>query len=229
MKRIRLGISGLDEMLEGGIPEGSIIAVMGSFGTGKTTLAMQFINYGLENGEKCVYISLEEDEESILQTAENYGWNFKRHLENDRLRIIVLDPEDLRKLTREIENELPSFLKEFSAKRVAVDSVSLLTMLMESEMEKRKAVLMLSRIFKQCGVTAILTSEVDKDNPYVSRDGLVEYVADGVILLSYYRHNNEVKLILEIVKMRRTSHLRRIKPYEIGKNGIRVLSKAELY
>ncbi len=229
MNRVKLGIFGLDEMIQGGVPEGSVIAVLGAFGTGKTTFAMQFINYGLVNGENCVYISLEEDEESLIKTAEAFHWDFRKYLDEGKLKVMVLEPEDLENLTKSLESELPYFLKEFSTKRVAVDSVSLLTMLMKSDVEKRKALLSLTRGIKECGATAILTAEVDKDNPTVSREGLVEYVADGVVLLSYYKRGGDVKLTVEIVKMRRTPHMRKIKPYLITNRGIQVLTQAEIY
>ncbi|HQM67594.1 MAG TPA: ATPase domain-containing protein, partial [Methanomassiliicoccales archaeon] len=61
MERVRTGIDGLDEMLYGGIPKGSTVVVMGSFGTGKIILGLQFLNQGLAEGEKGVFITLEED------------------------------------------------------------------------------------------------------------------------------------------------------------------------
>lgn len=66
-KRVRMGIEGLDEMMNGGLIEGSICAIIGTYGTGKTTFALQFAYDGLINDETVVYISLEERKESIYE------------------------------------------------------------------------------------------------------------------------------------------------------------------
>src|SRR5437879_11158756 len=72
------GIDGLDEMLGRGVPAGHIITVLGSFGTGKTTFALQFLMQGLINGEKGDFISLEEDVDSVVANAAALGWDLAR-------------------------------------------------------------------------------------------------------------------------------------------------------
>ncbi len=69
MKLLSTGIVGLDELLNGGVPEKHMIAVIGGMGTGKTTMALQFLMNGLMNGEKAVYMSLEEQEFEIKESA----------------------------------------------------------------------------------------------------------------------------------------------------------------
>ncbi len=226
--KIKTGIGGLDDMLEGGIPVGHSVAVIGSFGTGKTTFAMQFIWEGLKNGEKCIFMSLEEDEESIVETAKSFDWDFGKYL-NDSLLIIKLEPEDAANSIKRLEGEIPQIIKEFGASRIAIDSVSLITMLYREEEEKRKALFTLSRSIKESGATAIFTAEVDPRNPYVSRDGLVEYVVDGVILLMPREVNERIMLTLKILKMRRTKHSREVKPYDITSEGIEVLSESTIF
>lgn len=228
LMRIKTGIEGLDEMLEGGIPKGHSVAVIGSFGTGKTTLAMQYIWEGLRNGEKCIFISLEEDESSIVESARNFGWNFEKYVDNTLL-LVKLEPEDAKSSIQRLESDIPQVIQEFEASRIAVDSVSLLTMLYPSEEARRKAVFSLSKSIKDCGATAIFTAEVDPRNPTVSRDGIVEYVVDGVILLSFREAGKKLELVLRILKMRRTKHSREVKPYEITESGINVLSESEIF
>src|SRR5438552_9900765 len=77
------GIDGLDEMLGRGVPAGHIITVLGSFGTGKTTFALQFLMQGLINGEKAVFISLEEEVDSVIANAASFGWGLKRCLKEE--------------------------------------------------------------------------------------------------------------------------------------------------
>jgi KaiC domain protein len=222
--KVSTGIVGLDEMLMGGIPRGHIAVVMGAFGTGKTTFGLQFINAGLTAGENCIFISLEEDTKSILKSAETYGWNMQKYFDEQKLGLYKLEPADAKNTVTRIKSELPTVIKESKASRVVVDSVSLLNMLFETEQERRTTLFNLCQLLRSSGCTALLTAEVKDDHPNVSRDGLVEYTVDGVILLKYEEPPNasEGKLSLRILKMRRAEHSRRIKPYSIGKNGITV-------
>ena len=65
-ERVKVGIPGLDDMLGGGLIPGSICAIVGSYGTGKTTFSLEFVWEGLQKGENIIYISLEEQKERIL-------------------------------------------------------------------------------------------------------------------------------------------------------------------
>src|SRR6266480_3064959 len=152
------GIDGLDEMLGRGVPAGHIITVLGSFGTGKTTFALQFLMQGLINGEKGVFISLEEDVDSVVANAASFGWDLKKYLKEKKLHI------------------------------------------------------------------------VKDENPRSSRDGLVEYVSDGVIGLRFNeRDNGEVQLVIQVIKMRRLKHPRSVKPYSITDQGLEVHGDMEVF
>lgn len=229
--KVSTGIDGLDEMLGGGFPKGHIVSVMGAFGTGKTTFGLQFVNRGLTADENCIFISLEEDTDSILKSAENFGWSLQKYFDENRLGLFKLEPADAKSTITRIKSELPPFIKEFNAKRVVFDSISLLNMMFEKEQERRAALFNLCQLLRSSECSAILTAEVKDDNPRRSRYGLVEYTVDGVILLQYDEPGNasEGKLSLRILKMRRAGHSRRIKPYMIGKNGISVHAGAEMF
>ncbi len=224
MEKVRTGIDGLDEMLFGGIPRSSTVVVMGSFGTGKTTLGLQFLNQGLAEGEKGIYISLEEDRESILSDAEAHGWDMRSKLDAKQLEIVKLEPTDAKVTIQRIKSELPDFIKKFGASRIVVDSVSLLNLLFDNDHDRRTNLFNLSQMVKKTGATLLMTAEVKDDNPFASRDGLIEYVADGVISLRYLemQARNELMLSLRIIKMRRTEHSRKITPYSITNKGLEV-------
>jgi len=228
--RVKSGIEGLDEMLEGGFPKGHTVVVMGSFGTGKTTFGLQFLNQGLKEGEKGIYISLEEDDASIQSDAKAFGWDLKPHMDSKKLVIIKLEPTDAKTTITRIKSELPDFIKSFGATRIVFDSVSLLNMLFDNEHDKRVNLFNLSQLIKKTGATTLMTAETRDDNPLSTRDGLVEYVADGVIALRYVEvlEKNEMQLTLRIVKMRRIKHSRRITPYSISGKGMEVHAGAEL-
>ncbi len=229
--KLSTGINGLDEMLGGGFPKGQIVALLGSCGTGKTSLSLNFIWAGLQLGEKGIFISLEEDEKEIVNNALAFGWDLKPHIESGALTLVKLEPADAKSTITRIKSELPQYIKDEGVSRVVFDSVSLLSMMFDGDTEKRSGLFGLCKQIKGSGATAIFTAEVKDNNRSVSRDGLVEYVADGVILLRYNESEDgsDMQLSIRIVKMRRTNHSRRIKPYDITNKGIVVHSKAEIF
>ena len=224
------GIDGLDEMLGGGVPRGHIITVMGSFGTGKTTFGMQFLMQGLINGEKGIFISLEEDPDSIVANASSFSWDLKPYLKDKRLHIVKLEPADAKTTVTRIKSELPEFIKKSGATRVVIDSVSLLNLMFPDEMERRTRLFSLCQQLRSTGATCVFTAEVKDDNPRSSRDGLVEYVSDGVVGLRFNeRDNGDVQLVIQIIKMRRLKHPRSIKPYSITDQGLEVHGDMEVF
>lgn len=230
-EKVPSGVEGLDEMLGGGFPKNHMIVVMGSFGTGKTTLALQFLLAGLQQDEGGLFISLEEDCDSILRSAASFGWDLQPYVGKKKLAVVKLEPSDAKTTITRIKSELPKFIKNFGADRVVLDSVSLLSTIIPNEQEKRATIFTLCELIRSSGATAILTAETKDDNPQVSRDGLVEYTADGVILLraDEPQEASEIRLTIRILKMRRTAHSRRVKPYQIGPNGLTVLAGAEVF
>jgi len=229
--RVKTGIGGLDEMLQGGLPENHIVLVMGSFGTGKTTLGLQFLIEGLRNNEPCIFISLEEDKDSIARNASSFGWDLSEALEKKKLGLFKLEPSDAKTTITRIKSELPKFVKSFGAKRVVLDSVSLLNMMFSDENDRRSNLFNLCQLLRSTGATTLLTAEVKDDNPRSSRDGLAEYTADGVLLLQSdeNKEGGEVQLTVRILKMRRTAHSRRVKPYSITDKGIVVHAGADVF
>ena len=224
------GIDGLDEMLGRGVPAGHIITVMGSFGTGKTTFALQFLMQGLINGEKGIFISLEEDVDSIVANAASFGWELRSYMKEKKLHIVKLEPADAKSTVTRIKSELPDFIKRSGASRVAIDSISLLNMLFADDSERRARLFALCKQLRSTGATCVFTAEVKDENARSSRDGLVEYVSDGVIGLRFNeRDNGDVQLVIQVIKMRRLKHTRSVKPYSITDQGLEVHGDMEVF
>ena len=165
VNRVKTGIAGLDEMLQGGLPENHIVLVMGSFGTGKTTFGLQYLVEGLKNNEPCIFISLEEDKDSILKNASAFGWDLSGAVESKKLGLFKLEPSDAKTTVTRIKSDLPKFVKSFGAKRVVIDSVSLLNMMFSDENERRSNLFNLCQLLRSTGATSLLTAEVKDDNP----------------------------------------------------------------
>jgi KaiC domain protein len=229
--RIDLGIGGLDDMILGGVPTRSLISVIGSAGTGKTTFGLQFLEESLSEGGRAVYLTLEEESGRILDTAEEKNWPFGTYAEEGRLAVVHLDPIEMANSLASIRSELPELVEEFDADRLVLDSVSLLEMMYDHPSERRSEVYQFTRSLKQAGVTTLVTSEASAENPYNSRYGIIEYLADAVFVLQYVRPSDfqETRLAVEIQKIRDANHSRQTKPYEISDEGLRVYQRANIF
>ncbi|MEF8784039.1 MAG: KaiC domain-containing protein [Haloarculaceae archaeon] len=229
--RISLGIEGLDEMIQGGIPRRHLIVAIGAPGAGKTTFGLQFLHHGLEQGESGVFITLEQSRETIIDTANERGWEFNRYEEEENMLAVVdLDPVEMANSLDNIRGELPALIREFGADRLVLDSVSLLEMMYEDQSRRRTEVFDFTRSLKESGVTTFLTSEASESNPYASRHGIIEYLTDAVFVLRYVRsESREARLAVEIQKIRNANHSREMKPYEITMDGISVYQQANIF
>ena len=228
--RIDIGIEGLDEMVQGGVPERALLVVMGAAGTGKTTFGLQFLEHGLSDGENAVFITLEETHEDILAAANEKGWDFEQRIDDDQLAIVDLDPVEMANSLSSIRNDLPRLVDEFGADRLVLDSVSLLEMMYDDQAVRRTEVFDFTKSLKRAGVTTMLTSEASEGNPYASRYGIIEYLTDGVFVLQYVRTEfRETRLAVEIQKIRNANHSRETKPYEITNEGISVYQQANIF
>jgi len=228
--RVKIGIEGLDQMMGGGLVPGSISAIIGSYGTGKTSFALQFLWEGVKLGEHTIYISLEEREERIFEYMSQKGWDYKPFI-NKQITVLKLDPSDFNLAINRIKNELPELIRTIGATRVVIDPISLFEDLFESNSMRRQEMFRFVEGLRDQQCTVVMTSETDRDSPYASRHNLIEYLCDTVIILRYVRPSDltDVHLALEVVKMRLSSHSREIKPYEILQDQILVHSEANVF
>lgn len=116
IKRIRTGIPGFDPLIEGGIPEGSILVVTGPPGTGKTTFSLQFLMEGLRNNERCIFFSSEEGADQLIREAARFRWDIGKYIDAGFLEVfgaVTLTPE-----------QIIEIFETFKPKRVVFDSLS---------------------------------------------------------------------------------------------------------
>ncbi len=228
--RIELGVTGLDRMIQGGVPERSLMVVMGSAGTGKTTFGLQFLNRGLEANEKAVYITLEESAGAIRRAATEKGWHFDEYIDDNRLAVVDIDPIEMANSLTSIRGDLSRLITAFGADRLVLDSVSLLEMMYDEQSKRRTEVFDFTKTLKRAGVTTMLTSEASDADPYTSKHGIIEYLTDAVFILQYIRSEfGETRLAVEIQKIRNANHSRETKPYEITGEGISVYRQADIF
>jgi len=225
---LKTGVEGLDAILGGGIPEGHIVAVVGMYGTGKTMLGLHFIYEGLKNGEPCMIISFDEDEESIIANAKSIGMDLESFGKN--LQVVRLEASEVKKNLEKLESDLPEIIKSLGVRRMLIDSISVLETLFD-DAGRYSMLATFRKMLKENGITAIITSEADKYQPNTSKYGILEYICDGMISLKVVRKSefDEPTLGLEVVKMRRLKHSRKPRPYIITGSGIVVYEEAEIF
>ncbi|MFH7903952.1 MAG: KaiC domain-containing protein [Candidatus Aenigmatarchaeota archaeon] len=230
MRRVKTGIPGLDDLLNGGIPERNVVLLSGGPGTGKTIFAQQFLWNGLQMNENGVYVALEEHPAQVRQNMLQFGWNVKQYEEKNMFALvdafssgigkakeyekyIVQDLTDL----REFIDVVREAVTNVNAKRVVIDSVT--TLYIDKPSVARKIVLTLKRVFAGLGTTSIFVSQISVGERGFGGPG-VEHGVDGIIRLDLDEINGELKRSLIIWKMRGTSHSMKRHEFEITDRGI---------
>lgn len=216
LPRTPTGIPGLDNLIQGGLIRGTATLVTGGTGTGKTILCSQFVWEGLMRGETCLYISFEEPPADIIADVKNFGWDFESFIQKKKLFIEYHDPFQVTNIT----SLLVERIKEHNIERVAIDSTSILGLYFKDAFEVRKQLYKLLMALKSTGVTTIITSEIEEDSKKLSRFGVEEFVADGVIVLHYIGVGENSFNSIQVRKMRRTSHDKNIFSLEFTDRGL---------
>lgn len=243
VKRVKTGIQGFDELVEGGLPRNRSVLVSGACGAGKTIFSMQFLYNGAAKfNEPGLYVTLDERPDLIRQDVLRFGWDLRKLESEGKLQIIDatvakagLPSEeefslpatgfDLDKLLLEIMRGV----KRIGAQRLVLDSIPALGFNFENENEIRKAILKTTYMLSRIGVTSLLTSEIGENTQSFGKYGVEEYVVDGVVLLHYMGIGTQSNRTLHIRKMRSTKHIEEMRPIEITSNGIIVKRIEDLY
>ncbi|NLV26255.1 MAG: KaiC domain-containing protein [Methanomicrobiales archaeon] len=228
--RFQFGIKGLDEMLSGGLIEGTVSSIIGAYGTGKTNFALYFTWQGLLLGQNALYITLEERTSRILGYMETKGWDISQFLDKS-FTVVNLDPSDFNLAINSVKNELPTLIKKTGAHRVVIDPVSLFEDLFHDDATRRREMMRFLESLRDLKCTSLLISEADKMNAFSSKHNLIEYLSDTVILLKYARGSDvsDVHLAIEIAKMRMSKHSREVKPFEIYSDSVTVYTEATVF
>jgi circadian clock protein KaiC len=219
-ERVATGIAGLDEMLYGGFLPGSSVLVGGAPGTGKTTLALQFLHHGAQLGEPGLWISFEEFPQSIFRDAESLGWDLGKLEHSGRLRMMFTSPEVFLKSLQTPDSPLMQMMMEGGIRRVALDSVTHFTRLTADPNELRHLYTAVVNGLKREGVTSVLLSEESRAIALQAQRGRVPYIVDTIILLRYVEIESAMQRAILVVKMRGSNHAKEIRRYEIHKGGI---------
>ncbi|NJE86088.1 ATPase [Thermococcus sp. CX2] len=243
IERVKSGIPGFDDLIQGGFPKGTTVLVTGPTGSGKTTFAVQFVYKGAEMyNEPGVIVTLEERAQDLRREMKAFGWDLEEY-EKKRMIAIVdgvsavvgIPSEEPFVLEGNINAEdflryIYRVVKSINAKRLVIDSIPSIAFRLREESRIREVLLQLNTILLEIGVTSILTTEApDPSRGRISKYGVEEYVARGVVLLDFVEKDVELKRYLLIRKMRETKHSMKKYPFEITEEGIVVYPSGEVY
>jgi len=222
-------------MLYGGINPGSVVALVGPPGSGKTLMSLQFLYQSLTDGNYCLYVSASHSEQEIVLQSRRYGWDFEPYIESKQLILVCLKPVQLVLRGEEIHlvskyiDELPRIVKEFDREVVIIDPITDFLMLCKTDIESRSRFLGLCSMVKDNNSTALITAESEVPLG-TTRNGIVEYAADGLVVLRRVQSQDlsEITHVVQIAKMRWAKHMREIRQFGFNDNGIEVYSRYDV-
>jgi len=224
------GIAGLDQILSGGLPVHRQYLVEGKPGTGKTTLALQFLLQGREQGERCLYVTLSETKDELGHVAESHGWSLQGidlyELDATERRLkpeweyTVFRPEDA-ELTDTI-HDVYQQVEKIKPRRVVFDSLSEMRLLARDPLRYRRQILALKQFFagRQCTVMLL------DDMTGTDHDLQLHSISHGVLSLERLgREYGPFRRQLVVLKLRGAPFQEGCHDYVIETGGLRVFPR----
>ena len=185
--KAELGVKGLDDITAGGLARGRLYLLEGSPGTGKTTIATQFLMAGAAAGESALYITLSETEDELRASAASHGWSLDgidlfelvppdSLLDEDQQQSLLYSSDlELGETTRRIFEAF----EKVKPVRVVLDSLSEIRLLAQSSLRYRRQILALKHYFARSGATVLMLDDLSSE----ANDRTMHSVAHGVIRL----------------------------------------------
>ena len=227
------GIEGFDNLLAGGLPSGCFYLIQGDPGSGKTTLALQFLLEGKRRGESCFYITLSETKEELLKVARSHGWNLDgipmlelsaiEHLIEPDAQTTVFHPSevDLKKVAQLITEEA----RKHKPARVVFDSLSEMRLMAENPLRYRRQLLSLKQEFARLGSTVLLLDD-KMDRAGVQADPHIMSLSHGVVELEQLSPDYGIsRRRLRIFKLRGIKFREGWHDYAIATGGLQIFPR----
>lgn len=225
------GVVGLDDILSGGLSRGHVFLLEGHPGTGKTTVALQFLLEGAKAGETSLYITLSETENELRSGALSHGWELDDHIKIYELTPPenLLDPDQSQTLLYSSDLELGEATRQIfevvervRPSRVVIDSLSEIRLLAQSSLRYRRQILSIKHYFARYDATVVLLDDLTTE----SLDKTVHSVAHGVIRLEELTPNyGAERRRLKVTKYRGQKYRGGFHDFIIAEDGIHVFPR----
>jgi circadian clock protein KaiC len=233
--KVKTGIPGLDSVISGGMKSGRAVTISGPPGSGKTTFGLQYIYSGATDfDEPGVYITMAQNIEEIKNDCKSYGWDFDNLISQDKILMIDARPFKIQGDTigkddslyrgeqlpfEHLTKLLLSSIKRIEAKRIVIDSMTILAMQYHDKFYMRQGLQGMLQALENFGVTSLLLSE------YSEKDDvpLEWFVTSGIIQLRHTRVEDTMERTIQIMKMRGIKHSEQIHPINLDSDGLHLL------
>ncbi len=219
--RLSTGVPGIDEMIGGGVISGDAVMLTGPAGSGKSTVATQFVVAGLAAGETGVIAVFEEYPEEYLARAEARNTEVGKAIKNGKLEVIYLRPLDL-----SVDEALAAILEaveRLRAKRVVIDSLSGFEVALAPTFREdfRESLYRLVGTLTATGVSVFMTAEIGEgfsDARFTTER--VSFITDEIIVQRYVEIEGELRRVMAVIKMRGSDHSHEFRTYEVTPKGV---------
>ena len=220
-ERLSTGVPGMDEMLGGGVIAGDAVMLTGPAGSGKSTVATQFMVAGLAKGETGVIAVFEEYPEEYVARADARNSEVGRMIKAGKLEVIYLRPLDL-----SVDETLQAILEaveRVGAKRVVIDSLSGFEVALAPTFRAdfRESLYRLVGALTASGVTVFTTAEVSEafsEARFTTEK--VSFITDEIIIQRYVEMEGELKRVMAVIKMRGSDHSHEFRLYDVSAKGV---------
>jgi circadian clock protein KaiC len=220
-ERLSTGVSGMDDMIGGGVIAGDAVMLTGPAGSGKSTVATQFMVAGLKAGETGVIAVFEEYPEEYLARANTRNPEVGKMIASGKLELIYLRPLDL-----SVDEALSAILEaveRVGAKRVVIDSLSGFEVALAPTFREdfRESLYRLVGTLTATGVTVFMTAEVSEgfsEARFTSEK--VSFITDEIIIQRYIEIEGELRRVMAVIKMRGSDHTHEFRTYEVTSKGV---------
>ncbi len=235
------GISGFDSLFEKGIPAGNSIIIAGGAGSGKTIFSLQTLINKAREGKKCLYMTLEEDENKLVEHMEDFGWNAEELIKKGKLKIFRMNPFDI---TRNVDALLAKQKGELlidiapmimppdfeNPDFIVVDSLTAIASAFTGKDDSYRIYIeQFFRFLQKTGATSFLITETEQVPKIFSQSGVEEFLADGVVVLYAIKHGNVRENAIEVLKLRGAAHSKKIVAMQINSKGIVIYPEQEVF
>jgi circadian clock protein KaiC len=220
-ERLSTGVPGLDEMIGGGVITGDAVMLTGPAGSGKSTVATQFMVAGMAAGETGVIAVFEEYPEEYLARANARNPEVGRMLDQEKLELIYLRPLDL-----SVDEALAAILESvdrLKAKRVVIDSLSGFEVALAPTFREdfRESLYRLVGTLTATGVTVFMTAEVSESFSEARfTTEKVSFITDEIIVQRYVEMEGELLRVMAVIKMRGSQHSHQFRLYDVTAKGV---------